>query len=175
MSGAAGKTKMVGELGEQALLLPSLVNEALSANDRAKYLMTLIQAAKFSFSSARWFGKEAEMGVKSSGLWCGIVLTCLIVGGCQKPNTVLSAANYRQKFDEVEAGNRARPGDLAPRDIEAILGPGEAISAGDADLANPPPGVTTGAQKWSRWSYRNEVLLVGFTEGRVASVVRLRR
>ena len=115
------------------------------------------------------------MGVKSSGPWCGIVLTCLIVGGCQKPNTVLSGANYRQKFDEVEAGNRARPGDLAPRDIEAILGPGEAISAGDADLANAPPGVTTGAQKWSRWSFRNEVLLVGFADGRVASVVRLRR
>lgn len=44
--GAAGKTEMVGELGEEALLLPGLVNEALAANDRAKYLMSLLQAAR---------------------------------------------------------------------------------------------------------------------------------
>jgi hypothetical protein len=36
----------VGELGEQELLLPALVNEALAANDRAKYRMTLLQAAR---------------------------------------------------------------------------------------------------------------------------------
>ena len=115
------------------------------------------------------------MSVKRNRLWWGIVLACLILGGCQKPNTVLSAANYRQKFDEVEAATRAQPGDLAPHDIEAILGPGEAISAGDADLANPPPGVTTGDLSWSRWGFQNVVLLVGFADGRVASVVRLRR
>jgi hypothetical protein len=115
------------------------------------------------------------MWVKSSRLGCGIVLACLIVGGCQKPNTVLTAANYRQKFDEVESANQARPGDLAPRDLEAILGPGEAIAAADADLANPPPGVRTGELSWSRWAFQNEVLLVGFAESRVASVVRLRR
>jgi hypothetical protein len=115
------------------------------------------------------------MGGKRCRLWCGTVLACLILGGCQKPNTALSAANYRQKFDEVEAATRARPGALAPPDIEAILGAGEAISAGDGDLANPPPGVTTGDLSWSRWAFRNEVLLVGFADGRVASVVRLRR
>ena len=36
----------MAELGEQGLLLPALVNEALAANDRAKYLMTLLQAAR---------------------------------------------------------------------------------------------------------------------------------
>jgi hypothetical protein len=115
------------------------------------------------------------MGVKSSWLWCGIVLACLIFGGCQKPNSALSAANYQQKFSEVEAANQARPGNLAPRDIEAILGPGEAISAGDSDLANPPPGLTTAGLKWSRWAHGNEILLVGFADSHVASVVRLRR
>jgi hypothetical protein len=40
------KAKIVGELGEQELLLPALVNEALAANDRAKYLMSLLQAAR---------------------------------------------------------------------------------------------------------------------------------
>lgn len=40
------KSQIVGELGEQALLLPALVNEGLVANDQAKYLMTLLQAAR---------------------------------------------------------------------------------------------------------------------------------
>jgi len=40
------KTHIVEELGEKALLLPALVNEALAANDRAKYRMTLLQAAR---------------------------------------------------------------------------------------------------------------------------------
>ncbi len=42
----APKARMVAELGEQGLLLPALVNEALAANDRAKYLLTLLQAAR---------------------------------------------------------------------------------------------------------------------------------
>lgn len=42
----AGKPQIVDELGERELLLPNLVNEALAANDRAKYLMTLLQSAR---------------------------------------------------------------------------------------------------------------------------------
>jgi uncharacterized protein Yka (UPF0111/DUF47 family) len=41
-----GKAEIVETLGERSLLLPNLVNEALQANDRAKYLMTLLQSAK---------------------------------------------------------------------------------------------------------------------------------
>ncbi len=40
------KTQIVGELGESALLLPEYVNRALLANDRVKYLFTLLQAAR---------------------------------------------------------------------------------------------------------------------------------
>jgi hypothetical protein len=87
----------------------------------------------------------------------------------------LSAANYRQRFDQLEAATRERPGELGPADVEAILGPGQSIPAGHADLASSPPGVTTGNMKWSRWAFQNEVLLVGFADSRVASVVRLRR
>ena len=39
------KARIVEELGEPGLLLPTLVNDALAANDRAKYLMTLLQVA----------------------------------------------------------------------------------------------------------------------------------
>ena len=43
-SGSASKREVVRELGELALLLPSMVNQALEANDRAKYYLTLLQA-----------------------------------------------------------------------------------------------------------------------------------
>lgn len=39
------KSLMLGELAERELLLPSLLNEALAANDRAKYRLTLLQTA----------------------------------------------------------------------------------------------------------------------------------
>ncbi len=44
-SGSA-KPDAVDGLGERVLLLPSLVNRGLEANDRAKYLLTLLQAAQ---------------------------------------------------------------------------------------------------------------------------------
>jgi uncharacterized protein Yka (UPF0111/DUF47 family) len=40
------KLKIVGALGEEALLLPTLVNQALAANSRAKYLFSLLQTAR---------------------------------------------------------------------------------------------------------------------------------
>ena len=42
----SSKTKMISELGANELLLPRLINDALSANDRAKYFFTLVQMAK---------------------------------------------------------------------------------------------------------------------------------
>ena len=43
--GPASKNEVVRELGELALVLPSMVNQALAANDRAKYYLTLLQAS----------------------------------------------------------------------------------------------------------------------------------
>jgi len=40
------KAHIIHELGEEELLLPARVNEALAANDRAKYWMTLLQQAR---------------------------------------------------------------------------------------------------------------------------------
>lgn len=42
----SSKTWIVAALGESHLLLPFLLNEALAANDRAKYRLTLLQSAK---------------------------------------------------------------------------------------------------------------------------------
>jgi len=44
-SDPAAKHEIVGELGELALVLPAMVNQALEANDRAKYYLTLLQAS----------------------------------------------------------------------------------------------------------------------------------
>ncbi|MGB7988299.1 MAG: hypothetical protein WCF44_02820, partial [Candidatus Methylophosphatis roskildensis] len=40
------KTRIIDALGEPKLLLPALVNEALAANDRAKYYFALLQIAQ---------------------------------------------------------------------------------------------------------------------------------
>ena len=42
----AVKHDVATEIGEKALVLPTLVNRALEANDRAKYLLSLFQAAR---------------------------------------------------------------------------------------------------------------------------------
>ncbi len=44
--GGMVKATIVSQLGEGELLLPGQVNEALAANDRAKYFMSLLQAAR---------------------------------------------------------------------------------------------------------------------------------
>jgi uncharacterized protein Yka (UPF0111/DUF47 family) len=49
------KQTMIQELGEEELILPTLVNNALAANDRVKYFFTLLQAAR---SHARYPGHE---------------------------------------------------------------------------------------------------------------------
>ena len=70
---AATKRDVVDELGERALLLPSLVNRGLEANDRAKYFLTLLQAARAHadeptgpFSSLR--GERLAAGVANEEL-----------------------------------------------------------------------------------------------------------
>lgn len=105
----------------------------------------------------------------------GVILASLIAGGCQQQNTVLSQANYKQKFDQVESDYHAKPGELKLGDCEAVLGLGESITAGHTDLVNAPPGIMNANLKWSRWEYQNEVLLVGFADNRAATMVRLRR
>ena len=62
------KARIVGELGETSLLLPALVNEALAANDRAKYLMTLLQVAREHADHP----DLAATDVKQERLACGV-------------------------------------------------------------------------------------------------------
>src|SRR5579871_2171483 len=72
-NGTMAKAKIVGQLGEQELLLPARVNEALAANDRAKYWMSLLQAA-------REHAEHADLpftDLKQERLACGLADTDL--------------------------------------------------------------------------------------------------
>ena len=62
------KARIVAALGERRLLLPTLLNEALAANDRAKYRLTLLQTAKAHADSP----DEAFSDLRTERLACGI-------------------------------------------------------------------------------------------------------
>ena len=53
------KTSIVASLGERKLALPRMVNEALGANDRIKYLFTLLQAARHQADDPMAIAAEA--------------------------------------------------------------------------------------------------------------------
>jgi len=54
------KNAMIDVLGERQLLLPALVADALAANDRVKYVLTLLQAARSSADGAVGLGNLRE-------------------------------------------------------------------------------------------------------------------
>lgn len=73
------KARIVEALGERRLLLPDLLNEALSANDRIKYRLTVLQSAKARAD----FPDETFSDLRAERLACGITDTAYddVVGG----------------------------------------------------------------------------------------------
>ncbi|HVA45135.1 MAG TPA: hypothetical protein VNH11_02005 [Pirellulales bacterium] len=63
-----GKSQIVSELGERSLILPNVVNAALAANDRAKYLVALLQAAKAHADRP----DAGTVDLKTERLACGV-------------------------------------------------------------------------------------------------------
>lgn len=62
------KAQIIDSLGEQPLLLPARVNAGLAANDRAKYLLTLLQSARaHADDPTRW-----SSDLRAERLACGI-------------------------------------------------------------------------------------------------------
>ena len=98
------KARIVAALGERRLLLPFLLNEALAANDRAKYRLTLLQTAKTRADAP----EGAFSDLRTERLACGVTEKC---------------------FDEVVAG-AARSG----ADTYALPHAGELCSALRQDL-----------------------------------------
>src|SRR5919198_779073 len=62
------KSRIVAALGERRLLLPFLLNEALGANDRAKFRLTLLQMAMAHGDAP----EEAFSDLRTERLACGI-------------------------------------------------------------------------------------------------------
>lgn len=67
------KTRIVKSLGEDKLALPQLVNAALAANDRAKYLFSLLQSAKSradnpSAAFSPLTAERAQAGIEDASL-----------------------------------------------------------------------------------------------------------
>jgi len=115
------KTRIVSALGEQRLLLPFLLNEALSANDRAKYRLTLLQTAKARADSP----DGAFSDLRTERLACGIADAAYddVVSGSVRR----AADTYAlPKVGELCSGLRA--------DLTAMLAPLEAALKPEADL-----------------------------------------
>jgi uncharacterized protein Yka (UPF0111/DUF47 family) len=106
------KTEIVKRLGEQAVLIPSLIAEALSANDRVKLRLTMLQEAAAAAAGSPVHTLEAEK--RASGL-----------SDLQFEQTVAGAR-------AIGDGRVAAPGVSVliagiPSDIETMLAPIEAM------------------------------------------------
>lgn len=64
----SGKTWVIQQLGKNELLLPTALNAALAANDRAKYFFTLLQVAKDHAVNP----EDEVSNLKNERLACGI-------------------------------------------------------------------------------------------------------
>ena len=103
------KDRIIGVLGERRLLLPGLVNAGLAANDRAKFLFTVLQAARWHADHPGASPPDLERERLASGIdesWLDDVVRGSRVnnGGYVMPG---ADRLVRRLFDETEA--MARP------------------------------------------------------------------
>jgi uncharacterized protein Yka (UPF0111/DUF47 family) len=106
----AAKQQIIDSLGEQQLLLPSRVNSALAANDRAKYLLTLLQAARaHGDNPTRW-----TSDLRSERLACGI--------DDERMDSVVSAAE-KLHGDTIRVPGVRRILDRLYAEVEAMFAP----------------------------------------------------
>jgi len=143
---------MIATLGESHLLLPGLVTDALAANDRVKYLLTLVQTAR---TAANGVGDHANL--QDERLACGIEdlrLDRVVADSVREPDgryRVPGAQRLaRWAIDEVQTmleplhvAGVAAARDLAERvqDIAAELNvDGDLVSAEDVARLTRGPG-----------------------------------
>jgi uncharacterized protein Yka (UPF0111/DUF47 family) len=62
------KSGVIEQLGEDALLLPDVINDGLSANDRLKYYLTLLQAARAHAEQPERLGSTLRPEREASGV-----------------------------------------------------------------------------------------------------------
>jgi uncharacterized protein Yka (UPF0111/DUF47 family) len=115
------KARIVAALGERLLLLPYLLNEALAANDRAKYRLTLLQTAKSHADSP-----DADFSdLRTERLACGVT-------DASYDDVVAETA---RRGADVYAMPRARELCSALRDdLLAMIAPFEAAQKAEGEL-----------------------------------------
>jgi uncharacterized protein Yka (UPF0111/DUF47 family) len=132
----ANKSRIVDELGEKGLTLPGLVNAALTANDRAKYLMTLLQTAREQADNPN----QSTADLKQERLSCDLAdsqLDSVVArssrSGANSYHIPLASVLHRQLIDNIRqmmaplevrpevAEERERPPDTYPKRLERLL------------------------------------------------------
>lgn len=112
------KERIIHELGEDALLLPEMVQRALAANDRVKYLLALLQSARVAADG----GAPADLRDER------------IAAGVQDPalDRVI-AASARSMKGRYEIPQAQRVLSQALEEIETMLAPLQVAKIADAD------------------------------------------
>ncbi|MBT8447194.1 MAG: hypothetical protein KJO38_08605, partial [Gammaproteobacteria bacterium] len=94
------KPQIVSELGEQALLLPELVNRGLLANDRVKYLFSLLQTAWQQARDPQTAYPDLQTERLASGL-DDATLDAVVAGSRTEGATDIVMPNAAAIFDHV--------------------------------------------------------------------------
>jgi uncharacterized protein Yka (UPF0111/DUF47 family) len=115
------KTHMVAALGELSLLLPSLLNEALAANDRAKYRITLLQTAKARAD----FPDDTFSNLRTERMACGIAAK-----SCDEA----VAETVKQGTDGYAIPHVREISSSLREDLAAMIAPFEAAAKPEAPL-----------------------------------------
>ncbi|MCM2359483.1 MAG: hypothetical protein NDI77_15135 [Geobacteraceae bacterium] len=115
------KARIVAALGERRLLLPYLLNEALAANERAKYRLTLLQTAKAHAD----FPDKPFSDLRTERLACGI-------SDASYDDMVAESAGRRA--DSYAMPHLAELCSALRDDMMAMLAPFEASQKAEAEL-----------------------------------------
>jgi uncharacterized protein Yka (UPF0111/DUF47 family) len=115
------KTRIIGALGERRLLLPALLNEALVANDRAKFRLTLLQMAKAHADSPG----QPFSDLRTERLACGIM---------DASYDDVVAETTRRGPDSYEIPRVREICAALRNDVKAMVTPFEAVQKSEATL-----------------------------------------
>ena len=142
-----GKLTLIEQLGETGLLLPELVNRGLAANDRIKYYLTLLQAAKAHADQPEAARSDLRPEREASGVDDATLDETVAASRYERPEAVW-IPNAQKLQAELLAGVRAMLQPVLASD--AAMNPArsyvERLEAIEASLAPCPGDVMPAAQ-----------------------------
>jgi hypothetical protein len=118
------KSRIVEQLGQAEILLPGLVADGLSANDRAKVRMSVLQAATEHAHDPH--GRAPELAAECRNAGVDAVATRSLIAGAR--NTASGT---------IEAPGLAKLGEALLADVATMI---QAVSAGDASSGKAAEG-----------------------------------